>query len=118
MYGSHRLRRPAHGAGSSDGGAWGFPAGVVSVIGYILTGKPTRPNSSGPCMSQHPLRLLLDFDERIRHDKDQAPAFFHRRTRASPLDGPPEGPDPAPARGWGAWDRSGGPGALPTPDRK
>lgn len=37
-------------------------------------------------MSHNPLRLLLDFDDRIRRDRDQDPAFLHRRDRRFALD--------------------------------
>ncbi|MFC6330446.1 DUF2868 domain-containing protein, partial [Alloalcanivorax gelatiniphagus] len=32
-------------------------------------------------MSSSPLRLLLDFDAQYRRDRDQTPAFLHRRDR-------------------------------------
>ena len=37
-------------------------------------------------MSQHPLRLLLDFDDCIRRDRDQPASFLHRRDRRFALD--------------------------------
>lgn len=37
-------------------------------------------------MSQHPLRLLLDFEEQIQRDRDHNPAFLHRRDRRFALE--------------------------------
>ncbi|MBE0485956.1 DUF2868 domain-containing protein [Marinobacter sp.] len=37
-------------------------------------------------MSHNPLRLLLDFDDRIQRDRDQDPGFLHRRDRRFALD--------------------------------
>ncbi|HLV77629.1 MAG TPA: DUF2868 domain-containing protein [Marinobacter sp.] len=69
-------------------------------------------------MSQHPLRLLLDFDERIRHDKDQAPAFLHRRDRRFALDCQAEGLRPGPGRWLEHMDRLSGPGGRHQPGRE
>lgn len=32
-------------------------------------------------MTESPLRLLLDFDARVRRDQEQPPTFLHRRDR-------------------------------------
>ncbi|MDC0661011.1 DUF2868 domain-containing protein [Marinobacter sp. SS21] len=37
-------------------------------------------------MSEHPLTLLLEFDDQVRRDQHQAPAFLHRRDRKFALD--------------------------------
>ena len=45
-------------------------------------------------MIHNPLRLLLDFDDRIQRDRDQAPAFLHRRDRRFALDCQQRGQSP------------------------
>lgn len=37
-------------------------------------------------MSEHPLTLLLEFDDQVRRDQHQAPAFLHRRDRKFALE--------------------------------
>ncbi|MBY6032688.1 DUF2868 domain-containing protein [Marinobacter daepoensis] len=61
-------------------------------------------------MSQHPLRLLLDFDERIQRDRDQSPAFLHRRDRRFALDCQARGDQPDAATWLAHMDRLSGPG--------
>ncbi|GGC67243.1 DUF2868 domain-containing protein [Marinobacter halophilus] len=63
-------------------------------------------------MSHNPLRLLLDFDDRIQRDRDQAPAFLHRRDRRFALDCQEQGANPD-AAGWlQHMDRLSGPGGT------
>lgn len=61
-------------------------------------------------MSHNPLRLLLDFDDRFRRDKDQAPAFLHRRDRRFALDCQEQGVAPTAAQWLQHMDRLSGPG--------
>jgi len=61
-------------------------------------------------MSQHPLRLLLDFDDRIQQDKEQDPAFLHRRDRRFALDCQRQGIRPGPATWLAHMARLSGPG--------
>lgn len=69
-------------------------------------------------MRSSPLRLLLDFDEQVRRDRDQPPAFLHRRDRRFALDCQAQGV-PADAAHWLAWiaQRSGPGWATPGSDR-
>lgn len=61
-------------------------------------------------MSNHPLRLLLDFDARSQRDREQSAAFLHRRDRRFALDCEQQGRQPD-AAGWLAHlDRLSGPG--------
>ena len=61
-------------------------------------------------MSHNPLRLLLDFDDRIQRDRDQAPAFLHRRDRRFALDCQQRGQSPDAALWLEQMDRLSGPG--------
>lgn len=65
-------------------------------------------------MSQNPLRLLLDFDDRIQQDRDQPPAFLHRRDRRFALDCERQGIAPTPSRWLKHIDRLSGPGGNDT----
>ncbi|MCG7200382.1 DUF2868 domain-containing protein [Marinobacter pelagius] len=65
-------------------------------------------------MSQNPLRLLLDFDDRIQRDRDQPSAFLHRRDRRFALDCEQQGIRPDAARWLAHMDRLSGPGATAT----
>ena len=68
-------------------------------------------------MSHNPLRLLLDFDDRIQRDRDQAPAFLHRRDRRFALDCEQQGVS-ADANHWlDHMDRISGPGSARQPGR-
>lgn len=63
-------------------------------------------------MTESPIRLLMDFDARVRRDQDQPPAFLHRRDRKFALTCHQDGLEPGP-RQWLAYlDRfndAGGP---------
>jgi len=48
-------------------------------------------------MSDQPLRLLLAFDARIRHEREQSPAVLHRRDRRFALHCREQGRSPEPA---------------------
>ncbi len=61
-------------------------------------------------MSHNPLRLLLDFDDRIQRDRDQAPAFLHRRDRRFALDCQQQGIRPDAAAWLQQMARLSGPG--------
>jgi len=61
-------------------------------------------------MSQNPVRLLLDFDDRIQRDRDQPSAFLHRRDRRFALDCEHQGIRPDAARWLAHMDRLSGPG--------
>lgn len=61
-------------------------------------------------MSHNPLRLLLDFDDRIQRDRDQAPAFLHRRDRRFALDCQQRGQSPDAALWLEQMERLSGPG--------
>lgn len=65
-------------------------------------------------MSQNPLRLLLDFDDRIQRDRDQPSAFLHRRDRRFALDCEEQGITPDASRWLAHLDRLSGPGGLPS----
>lgn len=61
-------------------------------------------------MAHNPLRLLLDFDDRSQRDKEQPPAFLHRRDRRFALDCQQQGRTPD-ARQWLAhMEQLSGPG--------
>ncbi|MDP4547923.1 MULTISPECIES: DUF2868 domain-containing protein [unclassified Marinobacter] len=62
-------------------------------------------------MSQNPLRLLLDVDSRFQRDRDQSPAFLHRRDRRFALDCEQQGVSPTPARWLEHMRRLSGPGS-------
>ncbi|MFV8572204.1 DUF2868 domain-containing protein [Marinobacter sp. SBS5] len=61
-------------------------------------------------MSQNPLRLLLDVDNRFQRDREQAPAFLHRRDRRFALDCEQQGSNPTPERWLNHMERLSGPG--------
>jgi len=63
-------------------------------------------------MSHNPLRLLLDFDDRIQRDRDQAPAFLHRRDRRFALDCEQQGIQPDAAHWLAHMQRLSGPGGV------
>ncbi|HCL38118.1 MAG TPA: DUF2868 domain-containing protein, partial [Marinobacter hydrocarbonoclasticus] len=69
-------------------------------------------------MSPNPLRLLLDFDDRIQRDRDQPPAFLHRRDRRFALDCEQQGIKPSPSRWLAHMDRLSGPGGTVTAGRR
>ncbi|KAA1174210.1 DUF2868 domain-containing protein [Marinobacter salinexigens] len=62
-------------------------------------------------MTNRPLRLLLDFDARSQRDKEQPPAFLHRRDRKFALTCQEQGLAPTPERWMAHMDRLSGPGA-------
>ncbi|WBU41397.1 MULTISPECIES: DUF2868 domain-containing protein [Marinobacter] len=69
-------------------------------------------------MSHHPLRLLLEFDDRIQRDREQAPAFLHRRDRRFALDCEQQGIRPD-ATAWLAhMQRLSGPGRASQANHK
>lgn len=61
-------------------------------------------------MSQNPLRLLLDFDDRIQRDREQPAAFLHRRDRRFALDCEQQGIRPDATRWLAHMERLSGPG--------
>ncbi|WP_323750040.1 DUF2868 domain-containing protein [Marinobacter sp.] len=63
-------------------------------------------------MSQNPLRLLLDVDNRFQRDRDQTPAFLHRRDRRFALDCEQQGISPTPAHWLDHMQRLSGPGSA------
>lgn len=65
-------------------------------------------------MSQNPLRLLLDFDDRIQRDRDQPSAFLHRRDRRFALDCEQQGITPDASHWLAHMDRLSGPGGTVT----
>lgn len=62
-------------------------------------------------MTDHPLRLLLDFDACVQRDKGQAPAFLHRRDRKFALSCEQQGVAPTPKRWLAHINHLSGPGA-------
>jgi hypothetical protein len=90
--------------------------GSLSGIGQgnadILTPKTHRPNSPPePFMTDHSLRLLLDFDACAQRDQGQAPAFLHRRDRKFALTCEQQGVTPGPERWLAHMNHLSGPGA-------
>ena len=69
-------------------------------------------------MSPNPLCLLLDFDDRVQRDRDQPPAFLHRRDRRFALDCEQQGIKPSPSRWLAHMDRLSGPGGAVTAGRR
>ena len=69
-------------------------------------------------MSDSPLRLLLDFDDRFQRDRDQSAAFLHRRDRRFALDCEQQGKTPDVARWMAFMDRLSGPGGRSTDNRR
>ncbi|MFO7527862.1 MAG: DUF2868 domain-containing protein [Marinobacter sp.] len=65
-------------------------------------------------MSQNPLRLLLDFDDRIQRDRDQPSAFLHRRDRRFALDCQQQEITPDASCWLAHMDRLSGPGGTVT----
>ncbi|WP_372965769.1 DUF2868 domain-containing protein [Marinobacter sp.] len=63
-------------------------------------------------MSHNPLCLLLDFDDRCQRDRDQSPAFLHRRDRRFALDCERQGINPEPDRWLDHMERLSGPGGA------
>lgn len=63
-------------------------------------------------MTNHPLRLLLEFDARSQRDKEQPPAFLHRRDRKFALTCQEQGLPPTPERWLAHMNRLSGPGAT------
>ncbi len=62
-------------------------------------------------MTDHPLRLLLDFDACAQRDKGQAPAFLHRRDRKFALTCEQQGVEPTAKRWLAHINHLSGPGA-------
>ncbi|MBR9870302.1 MAG: DUF2868 domain-containing protein [Gammaproteobacteria bacterium] len=62
-------------------------------------------------MSQNTLRLLLDVDNRFQRDRDQAPAFLHRRDRRFALDCEQQGISPTAEHWLDHMRRLSGPGS-------
>ena len=62
-------------------------------------------------MTDHPLRLLLDFDACAQRDNGQAPAFLHRRDRKFALTCEQQGVTPGPKRWLAHMNHLSGPGA-------
>ncbi|EMP54641.1 hypothetical protein MSNKSG1_15067 [Marinobacter santoriniensis NKSG1] len=69
-------------------------------------------------MSDSPLRLLLDFDDRFQRDRDQSAAFLHRRDRRFALDCEQQGKTPDVARWLTFMDRLSGPGGRSDTSRR
>jgi len=69
-------------------------------------------------MSQNTLRLLLDVDSRFQRDRDQSPAFLHRRDRRFALDCEQQGVSPTPERWLDHMRRLSGPGSEQQTGRK
>ncbi|MBZ0335425.1 DUF2868 domain-containing protein [Marinobacter sp. AL4B] len=69
-------------------------------------------------MSQNTLRLLLDVDSRFQRDRDQSPAFLHRRDRRFALDCEQQGISPTPERWLDHMRRLSGPGSEEQAGRK
>ena len=65
-------------------------------------------------MTDHPLRLLLDFDACAQRDSGQAPAFLHRRDRKFALTCEQQGVTPGPKRWLAHMNHLSGPGAGPS----
>ncbi len=61
-------------------------------------------------MIHNPLRLLLDFDDHVQQDKEQPPAFLHRRDRRFALDCQQQGLTPGPRQWLAHMDRLSGTG--------
>lgn len=66
-------------------------------------------------MTDHSLRLLLDFDACAQRDKGQAPAFLHRRDRKFALNCKQQGITPAPKSWMAHINYLSGPGAVASP---
>ncbi|MBK1851473.1 DUF2868 domain-containing protein [Marinobacter sp. 1-4A] len=66
-------------------------------------------------MTDHPLRLLLDFDNCAQRDKGQAPAFLHRRDRKFALSCEQQQVTPTPKRWLAHINHLSGPGASASP---
>lgn len=64
-------------------------------------------------MTDTAIRLLLEFDDRIRRDQDQPPTFLHRRDRKYALDCEQRGITPSPADWLAHLERLSGPGRGP-----
>ena len=60
-------------------------------------------------MTESPLRLLLDFDARVRRDQEQPPTFLHRRDRKFALTCRDNGLTPGPRQWLEYLDRANGP---------
>ncbi|TNE73597.1 MAG: DUF2868 domain-containing protein [Gammaproteobacteria bacterium] len=69
-------------------------------------------------MTNHPLRLLLEFDARCQRDKEQPPAFLHRRDRKFALICQQEGEQPTPQHWLEHMKRLSGPGRTPQASEK
>src|SRR5690606_21423585 len=81
---------------------------------YANSKAPTTELASGHCMSPNPLRLLLDFDDRIQRDRDQPPAFLHPRDRRFALNCEQQGITPSPSRWLAPLCRLAGAGGTET----
>ncbi|MBE02025.1 DUF2868 domain-containing protein [uncultured Marinobacter sp.] len=68
-------------------------------------------------MTPHPLRLLLDFDQRAQRDGEQPPDVLHRRDRRFALDCQQRGVQPTLERWLTHQERLSGPGAAPASQR-
>ncbi|MDN6319538.1 MAG: DUF2868 domain-containing protein [Marinobacter sp.] len=66
-------------------------------------------------MTDHSLRLLLDFDACAQRDNGQAPAFLHRRDRKFALTCEQQGVAPSPKRWMAHMNHLSGPGAGADP---
>lgn len=69
-------------------------------------------------MTDHSLRLLLDFDACAQRDNGQAPAFLHRRDRKFALTCEKQGVTPSPERWLAHMNHLSGPGAGAAPATK
>lgn len=68
-------------------------------------------------MADHPLTLLLAFDDQVRRDQRQSPVFLHRRDRKFALDAGAAGCDTTPRQWLDYLHRFSGP-RQPTPDKR
>ena len=66
-------------------------------------------------MANNSLRLLLDFDDRIQRDREQPPAFLHRRDRRFALDCQQQGITPGAGQWLAHMDRLSGSGGDVNP---
>lgn len=69
-------------------------------------------------MSHTALSLLLDFDDQVQRDRDQTPAFLHRRDRRFALDCQQRGIRPDPAQWLAQMHRLSGPGQSRSAGRR
>lgn len=67
-------------------------------------------------MTDTAIRLLLEFDDRVRRDQEQAPTFLHRRDRKYALNCQQRGVSPSPRDWLTHVERLSGPGGGPGAD--